>query len=261
METRTVCKASPHIIIYGAREPVPPQQAPWPIKKGSEVWGGGARLRREKCLGRKYFYVLLISGSCLALPRMCFQSGMNSWAQDLERGHEAQALLCGSSPLSPPVLQRLGALVLRVWETFLSWPQVSESGTHRRNIHVFLWPHVHNTGFYSHWSFSFGHWMAGISGVLQTPVRAFWVPQGRLWHSFSPPPSPEISVHCYTLNCFGARPGMSFSAQVLDSFWGTLCGEAGLQSRRHRPKAVQKACFCGSSFISALLWLGASDCC
>lgn len=101
METRTVCKASPHIIIYGAREPVPPQQAPWPIKKGSEVWGGGARLRREKCLGRKYFYVLLISGSCLALPRMCFQSGINSRAQDLERGHEAQALLCGSTPLSP----------------------------------------------------------------------------------------------------------------------------------------------------------------
>lgn len=138
METRTVCKASPHIIIYGAREPVPPQQAPWPIKKGSEVWGGGARLRREKCLGRKYFYVLLISGSCLALPRMCFQSGINSRAQDLERGHEAQALLCGSTPLSPAVLQWLGALVLWVWKTFLSWPQVSESGTHLRNIHVFL---------------------------------------------------------------------------------------------------------------------------
>lgn len=58
-------------------------------------WGGGARSRSESVCARQYFYMLLISGSCLAWQHMCFQLGMNTWAQYLQRG------LLGEGPSSP----------------------------------------------------------------------------------------------------------------------------------------------------------------
>lgn len=128
IETQTICKASPRIIIYGAQEPAPPQQPPLPIKKWNQVWGGGARWWRAKCLWKEIFLCVV---DFWFLPRLLahvfpiWSEPLSSVSRERPSGPEAPPLLLPISPSSPACAPGTRALVLWVWKTFLSWPGLS----------------------------------------------------------------------------------------------------------------------------------------
>lgn len=260
-ETQTIWKTSTCIIIYGAQEPVPPQEAPLPIKKWREM-GGGARSWREKCLWKKIFLNVLFSGSCLAWCCMCFQSGMSLWAPSAERGHQALGLSSAAPHPLPACLAADGssgtvglenipqlAWAVSVWHPSQKHRRVSVS-----TCALIVWGFILVKP--SHWDI----WIAEVSGGLWMRVRAFFVPRGRL-QCFSSPPT-SLLFECIVMGLIALAPTLRTGSRALctgSSWWflGRLGGRFA-ELGRERQRKCRKHVWATPALISSLLWLGPS---